>query len=1059
MKTLAPKASGKGLEDLWITCRTKLKERKPYRHATFGKIDDFLGEEKPGFASGDSAVYLGVYPQKWKLKFLCDPDELMFHGRHAFDIKEWIWPLYDIDGHKKNIPSAIDRAQKVYFWLEKHDLAEHAKWLLSGNGLRAILDFIIPISLRDGWMEHLQCLNREGFGVDRGPYKNTNDGGIPIRLFCYRGNPLQCQEESDAIDRHSVLIDPAILSSLTEKTYLELTAGKPDAEDYVSGTREILPVRIFEESDELPPEVANLYELLKEHQYEARLRENIRTGSPFLKIRRPAIEQALAYLDSEGIDYREKEVPFHFWSLSECPSCGEKDGHPWVLESGILRCFRDTCEANRAEGGLPPHKWIPSEFLSGLYEEPSEEHSETKIIDLPAAQKMIEDHLSLEGDLAIAVTPGAGKTHIAMQMAVSLAGDKIVTLAMPEHGLIKEWEAKLRASHPGLPILHFEGRNEKNCKKDPEVKRVSKEGYYPSQVACVWCRHCPGRSSSYTCRYYLQFEKVRSEKRGLILCTAHQLPYLIENKRIGRVSTVFIDEQALRAMIQKDKDLKRYKFLSLKARLSKEANVILEGILKAGDDLYQEVKKSAGHPIGCLYTRCPEGTWWQYKRILWDLCGITKEETIPVLSKEIDELLSERQFDLFRRGIDRKALLWLDAALHEEKMAWVRASESGVRYCTVDKFSLPDKARIIVLDATSSKKELKALFGRDFNLLNLNVGWEGIRIHIKHGMGKTKKAMLTEVQFKKHCKLIKKYIPPDSKTWLLCTHKADEERSLKWIQEAIPEVTWLSTHYFSGRGENKFEHVDGVYCFGLSIHNPDAYNENAAYLFPDDPGQQIRWIEAQNTAEIYQKAHRARFVRYPGKTLIIEGHHWPTIFGKPDKVIDLTRSGDSTARATEIALEIFDVTGFFDKTVAALFGIGVKGDEARIKSVREFFDGIFKCPPLSKEKAKKSYPLLYSLYIKVGTTSEPPIILPKRNSYQNLLLSLRDKTGDKPFQVRLPLWKNAWTGATGSIVSAQAFYQELSDIASRAGLEFGLPSKGDVRRKVAEEEVPVLRCA
>ena len=516
------------------------------------------------------------------------------------------------------------------------------------------------------------------------------------------------------------------------------------------------------------------------------------------------------------------------------------------------------------------------------------------------------------------------------------------------------------------------------------------------------------------------------------------------------MSTVFIDEQALRAMIQKDKDLKRYKFLSLKARLSKEANVILEGILKAGDDLYQEVKKSAGHPIGCLYTRCPEGTWWQYKRILWDLCGITKEETIPVLSKEIDELLSERQFDLFRRGIDRKALLWLDAALHEEKMAWVRASESGVRYCTVDKFSLPDKARIIVLDATSSKKELKALFGRDFNLLNLNVGWEGIRIHIKHGMGKTKKAMLTEVQFKKHCKLIKKYIPPDSKTWLLCTHKADEKRSLKWIQEAIPDVEWLSSHYFAGRGENKFEHVDGVYCFGLSIHNPDEYNEYAAFLFPDNPGQQIRWVEAQNTAEIYQKAHRARFVRYPGKTLIIEGHHWPAIFGEPDKVIDLTRSGDWFDEVKEKAFAAFDAVGFFDRIVAALLGIGIKGDELKLEKIRKGFEKI------PEEALRVSLPL-YKHIKRVGTPSST-VVLPKRDNYKDLLLWIQSKRGAGPFEAKLPHWGHTWCRAVGDMKTAAAFYEEISKAATTSGIDLLLPGTGDFRSGV-EEEKPFLRCA
>lgn len=438
---------------------------------------------------------------------------------------------------------------------------------------------------------------------------------------------------------------------------------------------------------------------------------------------------------------------------------------------------------------------------------------------------------------------------------------------------------------------------------------------------------------------------------------------------------------------------------------------------------------------------------------------MTKEDARSVLGKEVDELLSERQSDLFHRCINRKALLWLQAALDEEKIAWVQASESGFRYCTMDKFSIPGETRLIVLDATSSKEELRALFGREFNLLNVNVAWEGKRIHIKRGLSKSKKAGFTDEQFKKHSKLIRALIPPDTKEWLLCTHKSDAKKTLERIQEAIPEIAWVSSYYFAGRGINKYENVDGVFCFGLSIYNPDEYNEYAAFLFPDDPGQQIKWIEEQNTAEIYQKAHRARFARHPGKTLIIEGYNWPKVFRKSDEVIDLTRSGDSTARATEIAIEIIREVDFFDKTLAALFGIGVKGDESKIKLIRESFEGIFKLLPPIEEKSMKSYPLLYRLYIRVDTTSDRPTILPNRNSYLNLLLSLQDKTGAKPFGVKLPLWRNAGTGASGNIELAKKFYRELSEIVLRARIEFQLPGEGDFSLKNAEDEVSLLRCA
>jgi hypothetical protein len=1033
-----------------FSSRKILKQPKPYPRVNFFSINKITIENSAGFADGHTGVYLGVYPQTELVLCTFTVDHFIFHDSETLP-RTYIWPIYDIDGDGKSIASAIDRARKTHEFLEKRDLAKHTHWLLSGSGFRTIFDFLIPFSLNDGWLEHLDCLHREGFGVDKGPYAVTKDGGTPIRLFCYRGNILQCGGEKDKVDRHSALIAPEMIFSLTEKMYLELTQGKPDPAEYVKWTDQILPGAIHEEADELPDEIADFYDLLRKHQYERQLRGNIRSGSPFLKVKKPAIEQTLAYVESLGIGYHEIERPFHFWKLSACPSCGEKGGNPWVLEAGILRCFRDTCEANSADGGLPPSKWIPGEFFSGVSAEPSEELSETKV-DLAAAEKMIEDQFCLEGDLAIAVTPGVGKTHLAMQKAVSLARDEIVAYAMPEHELIDEWDEKASAMGLGIPIVHFKGRNSATCGRYMDIQAAIKKGYYPSQVECFRCPDHPDKSGSWLkCRYYEQFEKIVSEKRGLILCPTGQLRYLVESDRIGEIGTVFIDEQALNAMVRKEKDLKRNDFLFLKFYLSKDAHSQLLRILETGEDLYREVLKSPKRTVGNIYTSCPAGTWWKDKRTLWDLCGLTKEDARSILGKEVDKMLSERQWDLFRDGINRRSLLWIQAALDDGRCAWIQASKSEeTRYSTLEKHCLPREISFIVLDATASQEELKALFGRDFNLLNLNVGWEGIRIHIKHGMGKTKKAMLTEVQFKKHCKLIKKYIPPDSKTWLLCTHKADEKRSLKWIQEAIPDVEWLSSHYFAGRGENKFEHVDGVYCFGLSIHNPDEYNEYAAFLFPDNPGQQIRWVEAQNTAEIYQKAHRARFVRYPGKTLIIEGHHWPAIFGEPDKVIDLTRSGDWFDEVKEKAFAAFDAVGFFDRIVAALLGIGIKGDELKLEKIRKGFEKI------PEEALRVSLPL-YKHIKRVGTPSST-VVLPKRDNYKDLLLWIQSKRGAGPFEAKLPHWGHTWCRAVGDMKTAAAFYEEISKAATTSGIDLLLPGTGDFRSGV-EEEKPFLRCA
>lgn len=1021
--------------DLCIVYREILTKFKPYSVTTIGAVPALAEFLKPGFRTGETGIYLGVYTFRRKnvLSYPSEASELLIPGNAPTVTVTHILPTYDIDGDNKEIPSAIDKANRIHADLTAQGLDSHTHWILTGNGIRCVFNFLIPYSLREGWIEHLKSL-----GIDSNPYASTKDGGIPIRLFSYRGNLKQCGEESKKIDRHCELIDQKQLSGLDKKKYLDLTAGMPDPEKYVKWAKEILPVKIFDTADKLPPEIARFFNLLQEHQYKSRIRQNIRSVSPFRADRSLDIDQVLQHLDNQGIGYREIAAP-HIWKLDVCPCCGRKD-HGYVRENGYLHCFADSCDATRHAGGLPPSIWVEGNVFvkSGT----SSSQDETKTVSREEAEKMVAEHLNHDGNIAVAVTPGVGKTTLGIKKAMSLAKDELVIYAMPQHELIEESIQRIKAS--GIPVFHFKGRDDTNCRKSGRVKSASHSGYYPSQTVCFWCDGHPDNTPLKVCEYNRQFLDIATKKKGLIFCATAQLPYLIKNYRIEEigVGTVFIDEQALAAMVHVTEI--RSEFLSTQHLFSALARSILERMIKATEDMHDILASEPGRPIGKLYTADPAGTWWKNKPSLWDSIGVTKGEARSILGPEVEKLLSRGHYMLHQDFINRYELLWLKEALDEKKIAWFKVEkcrQMAITCHSIEKLSIPKKTRIIVLDATATKEELKAIFDRDFNVLQLRVQWEGKRIFLKRSLGQEKKRKMTDAQFEKNAVKIREHIPPDTQKWLLCTHKSDKKQTLARIKSAIPQIEWRASHYFADRGKNSYEDSDGVFCYGIPIFNPDFKQEQAALLFPDDLSRQLRWIDEQNTAELYQKVHRARFVRHPGKTLIVEGHHWPPILGEPVQIIDLTRSSDSFVEAFERVCAAYKTLGFFDKLIAAVLRIGIKGEESKIQNIREKVEEIF-------QKIGKSdlgaYRPLYKFYKSLYTLPSSPIFLSGRNLWANLLSLSLNEMGSGMFRINLRDW-HAWTNAVGDMKAAGEFYAELSRAAVAFEVALAVPGSEDIR--------------
>jgi hypothetical protein len=73
--------------DPTFTYRLHLYQKKPYPRLTSSRLRDELTQKKRLLVTGETALYLGVYPE--------------------LEGSQWIWPLFDIDGEYVTVQGGI----------------------------------------------------------------------------------------------------------------------------------------------------------------------------------------------------------------------------------------------------------------------------------------------------------------------------------------------------------------------------------------------------------------------------------------------------------------------------------------------------------------------------------------------------------------------------------------------------------------------------------------------------------------------------------------------------------------------------------------------------------------------------------------------------------------------------------------------------------------------------------------------------------------------------------------------------------------------------------------
>ncbi len=111
-------------------------------------------------------------------------------------------------------------------------------------------------------------------------------------------------------------------------------------------------------------------------------------------------------------------------------------------------------------------------------------------------------------------------------------------------------------------------------------------------------------------------------------------------------------------------------------------------------------------------------------------------------------------------------------------------------------------------------------------------------------------------------------------------------------------------------------------------------------MFGNDKSLRETWCMEQGGNELYQGAHRLRFVRNPGRILIVHGGYYPVqLFGPATTTIDMRERDRITDFdiAIERAIEFIEECGVISKRYCWLLGIGHNSECEKIQKIKQRF--------------------------------------------------------------------------------------------------------------------------
>ena len=952
----------------------------------------------------------------------------------------WMHLDFELPGHSGTLQETIEAAQDFYLILWENRLTEGLRIICSGGGVRFLWPWLVPEEYGPAFMAWMKGTKN----LDVSPFTNSAQcyRFLANRDHIRQGKPKNCHVEVMPLDQNFMDLDAV--------EYRRLTAGPPDPEHYKRIFPSLLP-------DDFMPEPWRAF--LEPWRRAEKFRRAIFTPRfPRLPegINWYAIEKALA---DKGITSRELRAiggGVSIRKLSSCPSCGRKDGNPY-LSNGRLKCHHDnTCEASKSKGGLGPWQWI--EGYEAIHEDPESQVSGTHTLE--DARKSIYEAIRGEGHLVIKATAGAGKTHAALQAVVDSYREKpeLTLLSVPTRANIEEILQKARdLAGLDMPVRKIEGRHSGNCQKSGLCRKAGASGLSPKLRVCIGC---DGSKVETACLYNRQFKDLG--KSGLIV-TTHSSAQIMLVERF-KPDVWIVDENPL-SELSLVKEVSQEAMMGIRRYIPLECRETLMRVFDAGLDQSKLIGNRWQH--GRLYaTEAPGGQWAEEGATasLWEMAGITDQDkqelsrSLAVFEPALLENPWEWQKRLDEWGVDLFALQWLKIALGQEPGTAYVKTHSGSRpiFFCFHRVNIPDfDGRIIHLDATGHMPEIEALFKRRFVEVHATVECPECRtVHLKRNFGKTLAENATTDRIRAEVQSCIGQLSPNDKSVLIVTHQAIEAEARDAARALDSTRSYSSLHFYGTRGLNAFEDFDAVIMLGTPTLNPASLVDDGLILFPDKTDRET-WERHRSETESYQAVHRVRPVK-GGRTIVVLGRSWPGYLEvKPETTVSMERGAEArtTAQAIERLEWLVETIGFASPDAAIAVNVGRKKE-------LELYNDVVKSPDnpllyylktvltdsinkdvLEKEGAPTPPPIevLLSGYMKISLSFH------SQNYWNALIDAYLGKNPDAPVFI-VPMATNDEKGQRmlGTIEAVRHFYAAL-------GAEINTENWRQVRRASNEQ--------
>lgn len=886
-----------------ITYKQQLHEYAPFTSLPGEQYLELLKKQENAIYHGTVGVYLAR--------------KVVVDGQNLYQ------PYIDIDGipnveREEKIQSAIQSARLTERTLDNYGVGNLFKIVATGGtGFRALSNmqlndsaYLALVDMIRDEMPHIHDL------------KPSREVDFPHQVMGYKGDVLH--NDKELTDSHSVVIDKHLLANdaFTLEDYLEVTAGKPDPQEVFPLVEWLLDGPMISDLSVL----GTFGKRIEEYQKIAGdFRVNPFNFMMLRKDREPlGLEVVQQMLLDKGILSKIESRGAQAISFRglPCPLCGKTTSNARAYPPSYkLKCWNSNCEAS-VGAGVPLYHWAKIKNRVPHYNSSKKSYDlapPNNHMSLADARNLIDTELKNSDNSLLVVTPGVGKTHSAMEHVISEMGEgKVIVYAAFNRQLQEEAYNKcieLLGHSNGLHLLQSQAVA---CQRSGEVEIITDRGFSPKELLCNSCKH---RDAD--CEYFKQRKNLGP---GVYFVTLHMLQYLVET--IPKPDLLILDEN-LKAGFLLEETCSERQMKSLLKIVSESNAKLIRQLLGVFQSLSVNLVKSDSWEITINSRKLTEADETTIIDLLSKWTGRSEEETVANLLTLSNTLSKLKIKQLYFKGIDMKAITWINSLCSRTALAFVHIDNTGEIKFKIKRIThlAYHDTPIKILDATGDAESLEPMVRRKLKTVRADVGWQSNRVHIKKSLSRKDMALATEKDLEKLLTDMLSYT--QAQKIMVITYMRHEDEVLRILKAIDPAREFMMFHFLGPRGINDYAICEAVLVIGLPYTNLNSAAQDACILFPHerDADKRIDWAEANMQWEFVQAIHRIRPIYKNTVDIVLAANNWPTTLEKPTLVSDKSKDNNWKEIAINRLKPLVDKYGFLNQDVGFLANVIMKGKE------------------------------------------------------------------------------------------------------------------------------------